>query len=390
MDFKMIFKKSGRAKSVLFILVCTALHSGLLPSWAESSDLDGDILKEMQARQIPSVAACIIKNTDIVWMGSYGLADKENSIPATSQTIYLLASISKTVIATAVMQLAEKGLIDIDQDIGMYLPFPVKNPDHPQSIVTPRMLLTHSSGLAGPKTDEELPGFYDWFPPDAAPPLGQTLMDYLLPGGSSYVSAVWKDSAPGQMELYSNLGVTLLAYMVEFVSGEEFSSYCRNHIFLPLGMPGTSYKIADLNSENLAVWYLENTQPIYHYTRRDYPAGQVKSSVSELAHFLAAWMNGGAYKEARILNSNTAAEALRLHNPASGLCIIWNRMIGGWYGHSGGVNGASTYMEFHPKDKVGLIILSNMYHQSKNPIYPPAGSIFGLIRNLANKFRAPA
>ena len=390
MDFKMNLKKSRRAKSVLFIPVCTALICGLLPSLAESSDLDGAILKEMQARQIPSVAACIIKNTEIAWMGSYGLADKENSIPATSQTIYLLASLSKTVIATAVMQIAEKGLIDIDQDIGMYLPFPVRNPHHPQSIVTPRMLLTHSSGLAGPKTDDELPGFYDWFPPDAAPPLGQTLMDYLLPEGSFYVPAVWQDSAPGHRELYSNLGATLLAYMVEFVSGEEFSSYCRNHIFLPLGMPGTSYKIADLNSENLAVWYLENTQRIAHFTRRDYPAGQVKSSVSELAHFLAAWMNGGAYKGVRILNSNTVDEALRIHNPASGLCIIWNLTIGDWYGHSGGGNGASTYMEFHRQDKVGLIILSNMYHKSENPIHPPAGKIFGLIRNFANQFRVPA
>jgi len=390
MRFKMNIKKSKRAKRFLFILVFMALHCRLLPRFAGSSDFDEAILEEMQARRIPSVVACIIKNTDIVWMRSYGLADKEISIPATDQTIYLLASISKTVIATAVMQLAEKGLIDIDQDVGLYLPFPVRNPNYPQSIITPRMLLTHSSGLAGPKTDDELPGFYDWFSPDAAPPLAQTLMDYLLPGGSSYVPAVWKESAPGRMELYSNLGVTLLAYMVEFVSGEEFSSYCREHIFLPLGMPGTSYKIADLNPENLAVWYLENTQPIPHYTRRDYPAGQVKSSVSELAHFLAAWMNGGAYKEVRILNSDTAAEALRLHNPASGLCLLWNLMIGGWYGHSGGVNGASTYMEFHEQDKVGLIILSNMYLESENPIYPPAGKIYGLIRQYANQFRGPA
>jgi CubicO group peptidase (beta-lactamase class C family) len=138
------------------------------------------------------------------------------------------------------------------------------------------------------------------------------------------------------------------------------------------------------------VWYFDSTQPIpYYYTRRDYPGGQVKSSVNELARFLAAWMNGGAFKEARILNSTSVNEALRLHNPASGLCLIWNLTIGGWYGHSGGVNGASTYMEFHRRDKVGLIILSNMYHESENPIYSPAGKIYGLIRNFANRFRGP-
>jgi CubicO group peptidase (beta-lactamase class C family) len=154
-------------------------------------------------------------------------------------------------------------------------------------------------------------------------------------------------------------------------------------------MPGTSYKITDLIPENLAVWYLENTQRISHFTRRDYPAGQVKSSVSELAHFLAAWMNGGAYKGVRILSDDSVDETLHLHNPASGLCIIWNLTIGDWYGHSGGGNGASTYMEFHRQDKVGLIILSNMYLSSENPIYPPAGKIFGLLRNFANQFRVP-
>jgi CubicO group peptidase (beta-lactamase class C family) len=297
--------------------------------------------------------------------------------------------LSKTIIATAVMQLEERGLIDIDQDIGLYLPFQVRNPKYAQSAVTTRMLLTHSSGLTGPQTDEELPGFYDWFPQDAAPPLSQTMMDYLLPGGSHYVPAVWKESAPGRRELYSNLGATLLAYLVEYVSGEEFNSYCRSHIFLPLDMPETSYKIADLNPENLAVWYMENTQPIPYFTRRDYPAGQIKSSVDELTHFLAAWMNDGVYNENRILNDDTVNEALRLHNRASGICLIWNRLLGGWYGHSGGGNGASTYMEFHRQDKVGLIILSNMYLKNNNPIYHPAGKIYALIRNQANRFRDP-
>jgi len=376
------------AKSWMFILAIAALQCGSLPLPADSINMDDEILKEMRARQIPSVVACILKNGQIVWTGAYGLADKEKGIPATSQTTFLMASLSKTVIVTAVMQLAEQGLIDIDRDIGLYLPFQVRNPRYPGSQVTPRMLLTHSSGLAGPATDEELPDFYDWFPADAAPPLGHTMMDYLLPGGAHYVPAVWKESAPGRRESYSNLGASLLSYMVETMSGEEFGSYCRKHIFLPLEMPGTSYKIADLDPEKLAVWYMESTSRIPHYTRRDYPGGQVKSSVEEFAHFLAAWMNDGTFGESRILSSRSVDEALRLHNRASGLGLFWYRMLGGWYGHSGGVNGASTYMEFHRQDKVGLIILSNMYHKSNNPIYPPAGKIFGHIRNLANQFRS--
>ena len=369
------------------ILAVAALACCARPPVADDVDLDTAIQAEMQARRIPSLAACIIKNADIVWQKSYGWADRENQAPATGQTVYLLASLSKAVIVTAVMQLVERGLVDIDRDISLYLPFTLRNPLHPQVIVTPRMLLSHSSGLAGPATDDELPGFYDWFPPDGAPPLAQTLAGYLLPGGAHYVPAVWQASAPGTRELYSNLGATLLAYMVEFVSGEEFGSYCRKHIFLPLAMPETSYMLADLDPGNLAAWYMEGGQPIPRYTRRDFPAGQVKSSVQEWAHFLAAWMNDGVFRGERILDARSVAEALQLHNPASGVCLIWNLMLGGWHGHSGGVNGASSYMEFHGQDKVGLIILSNMYIKSENPFYPPAGKIYSLIRRQANTYR---
>jgi CubicO group peptidase (beta-lactamase class C family) len=252
------------------------------------------------------------------------------------------------------------------------------------------MLLTHSSSLAGPLTDEELPGFYDWFPPDAHPGLDETLSDYLIPGGQHYIPGVWTDAAPGQRELYSNLGVTLLGYIVEFVSGEEFHSYCRNYIFLPLDMPDTSFRMSDLDPAKVAIRYGEYYNPLIHYSRRDFPAGQLKSSAADFSHFLMACMNGGVYKGQRILKESTIEDMLKIHNPASGICLIWNCTVGGWFGHSGGLNGASTYVEFQKEDKVGLIILSNVYISKGNPFYPPRGSIFGLIRKKANEFRRPA
>lgn len=354
-----------------------------------SEDLDSEIISEMEARRIPSIVACIVKNDEIVWKRAYGKADIENNIPATSETIYMIASVSKLVVATAVMQLAERGLLDIDQDITDYLPFPVRNPNYPDKAITTRMLLTHSSGIARPETDYELPGFYDWFTDDSVPSLKETVMDYLIPGGTKYMPAAWKDSYPGKQELYSNLGVTLIAYLVEFISGEDFSTYCKNHIFGPLEMQRTSYRLKDLDLERIAVRYLDNFVPIIHYSRRDYPAGQLKSSADEFSHFLLAYLNGGRYKDYRILEESTIDEVLKIHNLASGLCLIWNCTIGGWYGHAGGVKGASSYVEIQRDSGVGLMIFSNVYLEEGNPIYPPLGKIYGLIRNQANKFRGP-
>jgi len=356
---------------------------------SESLDLDGEIRKEMADQKIPSMAACIVKANEIVWKRAYGYADLDNHIQATSETIYLLASVSKLVVVTAVMQLAESGVIDIDEDINRYLPFQVRNSNYPDKKISARMLLTHTSGIAGPETDEELPGFYDWHPADSAPPLGETMMDYLLPGGLRYVPAVWKNIKPGQQELYSNLGATLLAYLVEFVSGEDYNSYCKNHIFLPLEMPGTSHIVHDLDADKIATWYIDNYASIPHYSRRDYPAGQLKSSVDEFSHFLMAYMNEGEYKGKKILNESTIDEVLKIHNPASGVCLTWRCTIGNWYGHSGGVNGASSYVEFHRQAKVGLIIFANVFLEKGSTLLPPRGKIYSLIRKEANRFRSP-
>lgn len=177
-------------------------------------------------------------------------------MPASTDTNYMLASVSKLVVVTAVMQLAERGLLNIDKDISRYLPFPVTNPAFPSQRITLRMLLTHTSSLTGPQTDDELPGFYDWFPVDSAPVLYETLRDYLLPTGSSYVPAVWRNVAPGQLELYSNLGVTLAAYVVEVAAGEDFETYCRNQIFVPSRCPRPVTKSATWTQQRwrLCTW----------------------------------------------------------------------------------------------------------------------------------------
>jgi len=377
-------RKIGRNIVAAFLII--GLMSSALSLDAEQG-FDSEIIKEMNLNNIPSIAACILKDDEIVWENAYGLADIDSDREATTGTIYLLASVSKLVIATAVMQLVEQGLIDLDDDISLYLPWEIRNPHYPENKITMRLLMTHSSSLAGPKTDEELPGFYDWYPPDTQPGLMETLQDYLLPGGRYYVPNVWTEAAPGERELYSNLGIALAGFIVEYVSGEELNTYCTNHIFLPLDMTDTSFVMGDLDETKVATRYGEYSNPFIHYSRRDYPGGQLKSSVRDFSHFLMAYMNGGRYRGQRIVEENTIEEMLKIHNPASGLCLIWNRTVGGWFGHSGGENGASTYVEYQKEDRVGLIIFANTYLGEKNPVYPPRGKIYGLIRKKANTFR---
>jgi len=155
-------------------------------------EIDKAISAEMSKFNIPSIVACVIKKDKIVWENAYGYANIEKKVPATTGTIYHIASTSKLVTSVALLQLYEQNILDIDKDINIYLPFFVRNPNYPDKIITPRLLLTHRSGLAWPIYDED-PDFYEIYPNDSAPDLGGWLKNYITPGGKNF--KYWRRTA---------------------------------------------------------------------------------------------------------------------------------------------------------------------------------------------------
>jgi CubicO group peptidase (beta-lactamase class C family) len=336
----------------------------------------------MNANDIPSLAVWIVKEDSIVWEKYCGYSDINSNRLADRNTVYGLASVSKLVIVTAVMQLYEQGLIDLNTDINNYLPFEVRNPKYPDERITAYNLLTHTSGLAWPKDENEVPGYYTHYPLDSAPPLSEWLPEFIQPEGVHYVPSVWKNSRPGEQEEYSNIGTALLAYAVEVISNMDFSEYCRQNIFEPLKMFNTSYKYADLNMNNLATLYEGPNHPIEFYRYRCYPSGDLKTTIEDFSHFIIAYMNGGLYKNVRILEELTVQQILTIQNPASGICLIWDRSVGDWYGHTGGKPGIATCVEFQRETKVALMIAINCRN---NSVYP-GNKIHALVRRIAHKY----
>lgn len=364
--------------SFLFLInSCSVINTDV----EEFSNFDGEIQKEMSSNQIPSLSACVIKNDKIVWEKYYGNSAVSNSLPD-SGSIYSIASVSKTIIVTAVMQLYEKGLINLDADINEYLPIKIRNPHYPEIKITVRILLTHTSGLAWPVDDYEVPGFYNYYPLDSAPPLSEWIPQYVLPGGSHYVNPVWKNTLPGEQELYSNIGSAILGYIVEVVSGMDFNSYSKLNIFTPMKMNNTSYSYEELNMNKVVKRYWENYQLIEPYRQLHFPAQSLKTTMEDYSHLIIAYMNGGIYKGTRILQESSIKEILEIHNPASGICLIWVKSLNNWYGHSGGETGVATHVEFHPERKVGLIIFSN----KRNNLVFPGQKIHAMIRRVAKSY----
>ena len=352
------------------------------PDVESFSDYTAEIIKEMNEHNIPSLSACVVKNDQIVWQNHFGNSSVNDELP-NSSTIYPTASVSKTIVVTAVMQLHEQGLINLDADINHYLPFVVRNPHFPEQVITIRHLLAHTSGLAWPVDDYEVPGFYDYHPYDAAPPLNEWIPKFVLPEGINYVSAVWQNTLPGKSELYSNIGTAILGFIVEVVSGIDFNSYCKQNIFEPLEMYNTSYAYAELDMEKLVKIYGENYEQIGYYRQLHFPAQSLKTTIEDYSHFLMGYMNGGIYNGVRILQESSINQILKLNNPASGICLIWNKSLRNWYGHAGGEPGVGAQIEFHPEQKVSIIIFSN----KRNGSVYIGGKIHAMIRRIAGEYQ---
>ncbi len=331
--------------------------------------LDSSITSIMDTCHIPGVAACVVKDGQVAWSGSYGWANIEDSIEVQDSTLFMLASVSKPFTGVALMQLWEEGLFGLDEDINDYLDFDVIHPWYPDSAITFRMLLTHTSGIRdnwGVLNSLYVLG-------DSPIPLGQFLEDYLVPGGAYYnsTSNFYRWDPPGTAYHYCNVAVALAGYLVEAVSGTPFDQYCEDSLFIPLQMDETAWFLADLDTSHIAMPYHWNgsTYEAYgHYGYPDYPDGQLRTSSLQIARFLIAFMQGGQIDGVRILDSTTVDTMTTVQFPVPGgdIGLIWFRYwlneLNDWYwGHGGSDMGCRTQVFYcpSPAENWGVVILTN-------------------------------
>ncbi len=330
-----------------------------------TADLDAWILDTLQDARAPGLSVGVIRGGEVVFQKGYGFADLEAEAPVTSDTIFMLASVSKTVMVTALMQLWEQGLFQLDDDINGYLPFMVENPAWPDSPITFRMLLTHTSSIR-----DRWPVWDDlYFPGDSPIGLGEFLEGYLVEGGKDYVAEQnFAAYSPGAQYQYCNIGAALAGYLIESITEIPFDQYCDEHIFQPLGMTRTAWHLADLPEDEVALPYTWSAAEGYttpgHYGYPDYPDGQLRSTVPDLARFLLSYQGGGEYGGVRILAEATVEEILRDQVPevieAQGLIWYWSDWYDDVYiGHSGSDTGVATDMFFRASDRTAVILLAN-------------------------------
>lgn len=368
------------------IFFAVLLYGSLYPcpqAQAQSS-LDNFITAHMAAENISGLSAVLVRDNAIIWYGNYGLADRDANIPVTDSTIFMLASVSKTITGTALMQLVEDGLVGLDDPVNDHISFTVANPNHPDSVITVKQLLTHTSSIADN---------WDIMPytvGDPTTPLGEFLFNYLDASGANYDPLLnYNSFAPNSTHQYTNIGIALAGYLVEAVSGIPFNTYCNQNIFQPLCMDNTAWFLSELDTTLVARPYSHSggvytDEGLYGYA--DYPDGMLRTTALSLAKFMYAHMNYGNFDGTQLLDSSTVAymhsQVVPAIEPEQGIVFFsFTDDYGSWTGHGGGDLGVRTDMFFDVATNTGLIILTN----GEGDYLPILTEILDALDSLANE-----
>jgi CubicO group peptidase (beta-lactamase class C family) len=364
--------------------------------------LDDFIVAEMARNHIPGLAVSVVKGGSETWAKGYGWADIERQVAMTPDIVQNIGSISKPVVTTVVMQCVERGLLSLDDDINGYLPFSIRNPDHPDVAITCAQLLSHYSSIAdgssyghGYRCGESEISLQNW------------IEGYFLPGGDYFNAAEnFHSWAPGEQYEYNNVAFAVLAYLIQLITGREFDEYCRDQLFGPLAMNNTSWFLANVDRALHATPYafvskgtidspnwggvelglLNEEQPPAEfegpyadcvYDHPNFADGFLRTSVADLANFQLMIIANGTFNGNRILEENTVQQMFSGHG------ITWHEreLAGGSkvWGHGGGDPGVSTLFEFQPESGDGVIVFANTHGASLDEI---AVRLFFVLEDL--------
>lgn len=346
--------------ALLLLSAITGFSSNISMNSKPYENIIEELRKEMQREEMTSISFAVIKNDKLILSDALGYADRNRNIPASTDTRYLVASISKTITCVALLQLYEQNLFSLDDDINSFLPFAIRNPLYPNNKITFRMLLSHYSGISDVNQDKLDLYCYGY---DCTMNLAEYFDNVFSPDGLYFSTQNFSKYKPGTKEDYSNLGMALVGYLVERISNQPFDTYCKDHIFMPLGMTKTEWRLADTPLNELAIPYsVEITNSNPHFTFPDYPNGGLRTTAEDLSIFLRAIAMNGSFNGIQILKPTTIdiIKTLQFGSQKQALTFYYSAINGqSVIGHNGSEMGVTTEMYFEPVNKIGVIILNN-------------------------------
>ena len=340
----------------LILLIGLALSDR--PAAARQDDavesIDAYVRERMAALGAPGAAVAVVRDGELIHLAGYGVANPAGD-PVTPQTPFLLASLSKSMTAVAVLQLVEQGLVELDAPIQEYLPW-----FKPGTPITVRQLLNQTSGL------DELDGYKRNLDPGGPDGLEQSIRR---------LAETELNRPPGTAFEYSNSNADTLGLLIQTVTGQPYGDYMAANVFAPLGMTGATTSLEDARAAGMsrAFYPFFGRQTALDgfmaYTTAVQPSAGIIASAADMALYLQMHLDGGRAGDAQLL---APASVTALHDPA----VATNPEAGvsyamGWtvwpfpeanpggapltvLSHGGGWLGSSTMMLIIPERNLGV------------------------------------
>jgi CubicO group peptidase (beta-lactamase class C family) len=315
--------------------------------------IDAYLAKAMEVNAAPGMAVALVKDGRIVYAKAFGVRRSGDDEPVTTRSSFHTASVSKTFVAVAVMQLVEAGKVALDAPATAYLPyFRMKDARHRE--ITVRQLLSHTSGL--PDVED-----YGWDRPETDAAALERYVRSLADRELLH--------APGERWAYSNAGYEVLGDLIAKVSGISFEDYMKTRVLAPVGMHDSSFLLADVPAAERVTGHVGKlfAEPVTHYpyNRAHAPSSTLESSALELAAWVATSLAQGAPDRSRALSPAGYAEMWRKHAEIEGFADVGL----GWFllercgrrfvAHGGRDPGFASFIGLLPEAGVGAVVLAN-------------------------------
>lgn len=306
------------------------------------------IQREMKEKGLPAVSIALVDGHGTVWSQGFGFADPDHKIPATADTVYRIGSVSKLFTDIGIMQLVERGKIDLDAPVTRYLPeFRPRNPFGKP--ITLRELMSHRSGLV---REPPVGHYFD----SSSPSLARTV-DSLNETGLVY--------APGARTKYSNAGIAVVGYVLERTQKEPFARYLKHAVLQPMGLSNSAFEPEPAITRNLAKAYMWTYDrppfPAPTFELGMAPAGSMYSTVNDLARFVRTLLAGGGPLLRRETLDRMWTPQFAPAGAKTGYGLGFrisdldgHRLIG----HGGAIYGFATELEVLPGDQLGAIAVT--------------------------------
>ncbi len=332
----------------------------------EISNDELDVISEKYSAV--GVQCAVIENGFVTGSYVFGLADRESGKAVTQNTKYRVASLSKLFTNMIFMALVDSGRASLDADIGNYYGFAVRNPSYPDTVITPRMLMTHTASVA----DGSL---FDYSLENAS----SVSIRQLLTDGSSY--SAYK---PGTHHAYSNLSNALVGSVCELASDVCFEDLAQTLFLEPLNLDGGYVATSIEKKEDIGLLYGGSSTPESQLAAKFSPVlgqtvhltqGNLTISATDYAQLLCVLLNDGCTADGtRLLSDNSVAELLRVQFNNNGELVglgsfIYEDAVDGRtvFAHTGSAYGMYACFLFDPAAKDGVVVLTSGARYATDP-----------------------